>query len=45
MGSVYTFYYLPFLLLTALVTGAITGTICAHTFRALPQFKTQEDLP
>ncbi|MBP3588086.1 MAG: Gx transporter family protein [Clostridia bacterium] len=45
MGSVYTFYYLPFLLLTALVTGAITGTICAHAFRALPQFKTQEDLP
>ena len=35
MGSVYTFYYLPFLLLTALATGMITGTICAHTFRAL----------
>lgn len=39
MGSVYTFYYLPFLLLTALATGTITGTICAHTFRALSQQK------
>ena len=41
MGSVYTFYYLPFLLLTALATGVITGTISAHTFRALraiPQY-------
>lgn len=35
MGSVYTFYYLPFLLLTALATGTITGTVCAFTFRAL----------
>ena len=35
MGSVYTFYYLPFLLLTALATGMITGTISAFTFRAL----------
>ena len=41
MGSVYTFYYLPFLLLTALATGTITGTVCAFTFRALraiPQY-------
>ncbi len=35
MGSFYTFYYLPFLLLTALATGFLTGTICAHGFRAL----------
>ena len=35
MGSVYTLYYLPFLLLTGLVMGTITGTICAFTFRAL----------
>ena len=35
MGSVYTFFYLPFLLLTALATGMITGTISAFTFRAL----------
>ena len=45
MGSVYTFYYLPFLLLTALATGMITGTICAFTFRALrtiPQYASAE---
>lgn len=35
MGSVYTFYYLPFLLLTGLVTGMVTGTIASLTFRAL----------
>lgn len=35
MGSVYTLWYLPFLLLTALVTGMITGTISAYTFKAL----------
>ena len=35
MGSVYTFYYLPFLLLTGLVTGMVTGTISSFTFRAL----------
>ena len=35
MGSVYTFYYLPFLLLTALATGTITGTVSSVTFRAL----------
>ena len=35
MGSVYTFFYLPFLLLTALATGMITGTVSAFTFRAL----------
>ena len=35
MGSVYTFWYLPFLLLTALATGMITGTVTAFTFRAL----------
>lgn len=35
MGSVYTLYYLPFLLLTALATGTITGTVSAVTFRAL----------
>jgi len=35
MGSVYTFFYLPFLLLTALVTGMITGTVSAYTFRTL----------
>ena len=35
MGSVYTFFYLPFLLLTALATGMITGTISAFTFLAL----------
>lgn len=35
MGSWYTFYYLPFLLLTALGTGLLTGTICAHAFRGM----------
>ena len=35
MGSVYTFFYLPFLLLTGLVMGMITGTISSFTFRAL----------
>lgn len=46
MGSVYTFYYLPFLLLTALVTGMITGAISAFTFRALrtiPQYASAEN--
>ena len=35
MGSVYTLYYLPFLLLTGLATGMITGTVSSVTFRAL----------
>lgn len=35
MGSVYTFFYLPFLLLTGLVMGMVTGTISSFTFRAL----------
>lgn len=35
MGSLYTFYYLPFLLVTALGTGFLTGTVCAHAFRTL----------
>lgn len=35
MGSVYTFFYLPFLLLTGLVMGMITGAISSFTFRAL----------
>ena len=35
MGSVYTVFYLPFLLLTGLVMGMITGTISSFTFRAL----------
>ena len=35
MGSVYTFFYLPFLLLTGLVMGLGTGTISSFTFRAL----------
>lgn len=35
MGSVYTLFYLPFLLLTGLVMGLLTGTIAAFTFRAL----------
>lgn len=45
MGSVYTFYYLPFLLLTALATGLLTGTICAHTFRVLLRREQQEEHP
>lgn len=35
MGSVYTLVYLPFLLLTGLVMGMITGTISSFSFRAL----------
>lgn len=35
MGSWYTLYYLPFLLLTALATGTITGTVSAVTLKAL----------
>lgn len=35
MGSIYTIWYLPFLLLTGLVMGVITGTISSYTFRAL----------
>lgn len=35
MGSVYTLWYLPFLLLAGLVMGTVTGTISAYTFRAL----------
>lgn len=35
MGSVYTLFYLPFLLLTGLVMGMITGTVASVTFRAL----------
>lgn len=42
MGSVYTFYYLPFLLLTALATGLLTGTVCAYTFQNLPTNAGQE---
>ena len=45
MGSVYTLWYLPFLLLTGLATGMITGTVCAVTFRALrtiPQYAAAE---
>ena len=38
MGSAYTFYYLPFLLLTGLVTGTVTGTISSLTFRVLRKF-------
>ena len=45
MGSVYTFYYLPFLLLTALATGLLTGTICANTFRVLLRREQQEEHP
>lgn len=45
MGSVYTFYYLPFLLLTALATGLLTGTICANTFRVLLRQEQQEEHP
>ena len=41
MDSVYTFFYLPLLLLTALVTGMITGTISAFTFRALSAVPNQ----
>ena len=39
MGSVYTLVYLPFLLLTGLVMGMITGTISSFTFRALGHAK------
>lgn len=35
MGSIYTVCYLPFLLLTGLVMGLVTGTISSYTFRAL----------
>lgn len=35
MGSVYTLFYLPFLLLTGLLTGVITGSAAAFAFRAL----------
>lgn len=35
MGSVYTLWYLPFLLLTGLVMGLVTGTISSYTFRAM----------
>ena len=41
MGSVYTLYYLPFLLLTGLFMGLLTGTIAAYTFRALRQLRFQ----
>jgi len=36
---VYVLVYLPFLLLTGLVMGLITGTISACTFRALRHAK------
>ena len=39
MGSVYVLVYLPFLLLTGLIMGLITGTISACTFRALRHAK------
>ena len=35
MGSVYTFYYLPFLLVTAVFAGLLTGGIASLTFSAL----------
>lgn len=43
MGSIYTFFYLPFLLLTALATGMITGTISSFTFRALRKIPQHAD--
>lgn len=45
MGSVYTLYYLPFLLLTALATGTITGTVSAVTFRALGAIPAGKEEP
>ena len=47
MGSVYTFFYLPFLLLVSLATGLITGTVSAVTFRALRRIErtTKGDAP
>lgn len=45
MGSVYTLYYLPFLLLTALGTGTITGTVSAVTFRALGTIPARKEEP
>ncbi len=35
MGSIYTFCYLPFLLLVALMTGSLTGMLASWLFRAL----------
>lgn len=35
MGSAYTFYYLPFLLITAIFAGLLTGCIASLTFSAL----------
>lgn len=35
MNSIYTFFYLPFLLLVALLTGLLTGVASASTLRAL----------
>ena len=35
MGTVFTFYYLPFLLAVAIGVGIITGTLASVTFQAL----------
>ena len=37
MHSVYVGAYLPYLLLTAVVTGTVTGGLCAGTLRLLPK--------
>ena len=37
MGSVYVAAYLPFLLVAAVVTGLVTGCLCAGVLRVLPK--------
>ena len=41
MNSVYIGAYLPYLLLVAIVTGLLTGGICAGVLRVLPKGVTQ----
>ena len=37
MNSVYVGAYLPYLLLVGMVTGILTGSICAGVLRVLPK--------
>lgn len=43
MSSVYVGAYLPYLLLTSIFTGLLTGGLCAGILRALPKAGIQEE--
>lgn len=42
MGTMFTFYYLPFLLAVAIGVGMITGTLASVTFQALQKLPPQQ---